>query len=212
MRVIFLAFLCLTLFVTTTFTEVMAQEYPLPPRDEESEETTEDTVRDRTREDRPQEERSEHERRGFWANIGLGWGSLGCDECEERTNGGAGGIALGGTINPHFLVGGATYNWVRTEDDITLTVGTLLPVVRYYPMVHQGLFFTGGLGFGMISLELPGGITISEEGGGALVGLGYDLFFATRWAVTLFANAFVVVTDEDSDANVLQLGLGISWH
>ena len=44
-------------------------------------------------------------RDGFWFSGGLGFGTLGCDDCGGRTNGLSGGLSLGGTITPRFLLG-----------------------------------------------------------------------------------------------------------
>ena len=35
-------------------------------------------------------------REGFWFNIGLGYGSPGCDGCGSRLGGFSGGLSLGG--------------------------------------------------------------------------------------------------------------------
>ena len=47
-------------------------------------------------------------RKGFWFNVGLGAGSLGCDNCTGRANGLSGGLSLGGRINDKWLVGVGT--------------------------------------------------------------------------------------------------------
>ncbi|MBK6306527.1 MAG: hypothetical protein IPF47_12775 [Gemmatimonadetes bacterium] len=45
------------------------------------------------------------ERKGFWFNVGLGAGSLGCDDCDSRANGLSGQLSLGGTLTPRLLLG-----------------------------------------------------------------------------------------------------------
>ena len=35
-------------------------------------------------------------RDGFWFNAGMGYGSLGCDDCNGREGSWSGGLALGG--------------------------------------------------------------------------------------------------------------------
>jgi hypothetical protein len=76
--------------------------------------------------------RTPHTREGFWFNIGLGAGSLGCSDCDERTSGLSGGLALGGTINQNWLLGAFSNGWTKSEDGVTLTAdngsGTLLGV------------------------------------------------------------------------------------
>lgn len=197
--------------------EVMAQQYPTSSgADEESENESDNEPveqQDMGRPpvaDRAEEEQEAFERRGFWAHLGLGYGSLGNDEDDERLDGGAGGLVLGGSITPRFLLGGASHAWTRTEDDVTLTVGTVTPILRFYPLVDDHFFVQAGIGFGAISLEFPG-VRFSEEGGGAIVGIGYDFLIGDTWGITPFANMAGVVTSE-IDANFFQLGAGVTWH
>ena len=44
-------------------------------------------------------------RDGFWLNVGLGYGSLGCEDCGSREGGLSGGLALGGAVSPRVLLG-----------------------------------------------------------------------------------------------------------
>src|SRR2546422_7844495 len=37
-------------------------------------------------------------RQGFWFDVGLGYGSLGCQGCSGRTGGLSGGVSLGGKL------------------------------------------------------------------------------------------------------------------
>jgi len=55
-------------------------------------------------------------REGFWFNIGLGVGSLGCNDCEARESGLSGGLALGGTVSKHWLIGLFSNAWTRSEN------------------------------------------------------------------------------------------------
>ena len=54
-------------------------------------------------------------RQGFWFNVGLGAGSLGCDDCDTRTNGLSGQLSLGGTISPRFLLGASSNGWTKRK-------------------------------------------------------------------------------------------------
>lgn len=38
---------------------------------------------------------TKHARNGFWFNGGLGFGSLGCEDCDARETGPSGGLSLG---------------------------------------------------------------------------------------------------------------------
>lgn len=149
-------------------------------------------------------------RKGFWFNGGLGWGSLGCNDCGSRTGGLSGGISLGGAISPTFLLGAGVTGWTKSENGATLTVGTVDLRARFYTSKSGGFFLTAGVGLGSISAGF-GGFTASESGFGAVLGLGYDARIGRMVSLTPYFNVFGVKTS-DSDANVVQLGLSITLH
>lgn len=150
-------------------------------------------------------------RKGFWFNAGFGWGSLGCDNCGDRTGGLSGGLSLGGALSQKFLLGVGTSGWTKEENGARLTVGTLDARIRFYPSATGGFFLTAGLGFGRISASASGFGTVSESGAGALLGLGYDFRVGKNVSLTPYWNGFAVKT-ENGDANVGQIGLGITVH
>jgi hypothetical protein len=146
-------------------------------------------------------------RDGFWFNGGFGYGSLGCDACLDRANGLSGGLVFGGTLGDKWLLGVGTTGWSReTVFGESLTVGTLDARVRFYPSLSSGFFITGGLGIGSISVDGDG-----EFGAGAVVGLGWDVRVGRMVSLTPFWNGFAVRTSS-TDANVGQIGLGITLH
>ena len=155
--------------------------------------------------------RGRHARQGFWFNGGLGFGSLGCDDCGGREGSLSGGLALGGTLGPKVLLGGGTTGWTKSEGGVTLTVGTLVALIRFYPSSTGGFFLLGGLGLGTIHAQVDGFGSESETGAGALLGLGYDIRVGRNVSLTPFWNGFAVRTS-DADANVGQLGLGMTLH
>jgi len=150
-------------------------------------------------------------REGFWFNLGLGWGTLGCDDCNSREGGLSGGLALGGTLSPKLLIGVGTTGWTKSEGGVTLTTGTLDARIRFYTSPTGGFFLTGGLGVGTISAELAGFGSDSETGVGLVLGLGYDIRLGTSASLTPFWNGFAVRT-RNADVNVGQLGLGFTIH
>lgn len=82
------------------------------------------------------------ERKGFWFNVGLGAGSLGCDDCDSRANGLSGQLSLGGTLTPRLLLGAGTNGWTKSEDGVTLDgeprgVGALLPLGHGRLLSHR---------------------------------------------------------------------------
>jgi hypothetical protein len=145
-------------------------------------------------------------RDGFWFNIGLGYGSLGCDICDGREGGLSGGLSLGGTLSQKVLLGVGTAGWAKEFFGETLTVGTLDARIRFYPSATGGFFLTGGLGIGTI--RYAGN---NETGLGLLLGLGFDIRIGNNVSLTPFWNGYAVRSSND-DGNVGQIGLGITVH
>lgn len=150
-------------------------------------------------------------RRGFWFNGGLGWGSLGCADCDGRTGGLSGIIGLGGTVSQKVYLGVTSTGWTRDEDGVAVTVGTLTGMLRFYPSASGRFYLLGGLGLGSISVGVDGFGTETETGAGALVGLGYDVRLGDDTSLSVYWNGFAAST-ENADANVGQLGLSITAH
>lgn len=149
-------------------------------------------------------------RDGFWFNIGLGFGSAGCDGCGERETGFSGGLALGGTLSQKVVLGVGTNGWTKSEGGATVTVGTLAALIRFYPSATGGFFLLGGLGLGTVSAE-EAGISDSETGSGIIIGLGYDFRVGNNVSLTPFWNGYATKT-ENTDFNVGQIGLGVTLH
>lgn len=150
-------------------------------------------------------------RQGFWFSGGLGYGSLGCDGCGSREGGMSGGLSLGGTISPRFLLGVGTSGWTKSEQGARLTVSELDARVRFYPSTTGGFFLTGGIGYGEMRASVSGFGSATESGGGAILGMGYDIRIARNTSVTPYWNAYAM-QNSNVDANVGQVGLAITLH
>jgi len=153
-------------------------------------------------------------REGFWFAIGVGGGSLGCSDCSDRTDGGAGQLAFGGTLNPSVLLAGTLNGWGRSENGANLTVGLVAATIRWYPSPSGGFYLTGGLGLGSSDLTIGNGnttFTVSQTGFGGLAGLGYDIRVGRMLSLTPWFQWFAVKYD-NGDANVGQLGLALTVH
>lgn len=153
----------------------------------------------------------DHPRRGLWFSGGLGYGTLGCDNCSGREGGLTGGLQLGGSVSQKVLLGGGTTGWTKSEGGATLTVGTVVALIRFYPSSTSGFFLLGGLGLGTISAEVVGFGSETESGAGVLLGLGWDLRVGRNVSLTPFWNGFAARTS-NADANVGQLGLSVTLH
>lgn len=151
-------------------------------------------------------------RQGFWFNAGLGYGSLGCQDCDSRESGITGAIAVGGTLAGGKLYLGAGSNgWTKEEDGLRLSVSTLTALLRWYPSATGGFFVLGGLGVGQVKLSLDD-VSVEKTGGAVLLGLGYDIRVGRNVSLTPFWNGYGIQAEDDVDANVGQLGIGITVH
>jgi hypothetical protein len=169
-----------------------------------------DDVPERTTE-QAQAGEGRHSREGFWVNAGLGYGSVGCQDCNVREGAFSGGLALGGALSQKLLVGVGTNRWWKSEGGGTLTVGTIAALIRFYPLATGGFFLLGGLGLGTMHRYAPNFGSDTQTGFGAIVGLGLDIRVARNVSLTPFCNGFAVSVT-DADANVGQIGLGVTVH
>jgi hypothetical protein len=150
-------------------------------------------------------------RKGFWFSAGLGFGSLGCQDCTGREGSYSGGLALGGTLSQKVIIGVGTNGWYKSVNGVTLSAGTLTALIRFYPSYTGGFFLLGGIGVGSIHTQVAGFGSATETGGGVLLGLGYDIRVGNNVSLTPYWNGFAVRTS-NSDANVGQIGLGITFN
>jgi len=150
-------------------------------------------------------------REGFWFGAGMGVGSLGCSGCAgDRTTGASGYLKMGGTLNPHVLLGVETNGWYKSESGVTLTQGNLAGAAYWYPSVTSGFFAKAGLGYAQLHADTGFG-SGTTSGFGFLAGLGYDLRVGGNTSITPVANWFRGSFDGGS-SDVFELGLGVTLH
>jgi hypothetical protein len=149
-------------------------------------------------------------RQGFWFSGGLGMGSLGSNGGTSRETGVSGDVSLGGTLSPRWLLGVGSSGWSKSEQGGRLTVATLDARIRFYPSATGGFFLTGGIGAASIRASV-GGLSATDNGAGAIFGLGYDYRVASNASITPYWNGFAMKSD-NNDANVGQVGLAITLH
>ena len=123
----------------------------------------------------------------------------------------SGTIGLGGTLSQKVLLGITSNGWTKNESGVTLTVGTVTGMIRFYPSAAGRFFLIGGLGLGSIRVDIDGFGSATEVGAGALLGLGYDIRVGDNTSMTAYWNGFAARTG-DPDANVGQIGLSITAH
>ena len=146
---------------------------------------------------------------GFWFSAGLGYGSLGCQNCGSREGGASGNLSLGGTLSQNWLLGVSSNTWFKSQSGSTLTVNAFTAAMRFYPSATGRFFLIGGLGLGTVSANVSGVGSGSQTGFGALLGLGYDVRMGPKVSLTPYWNGFAM-SSSNSNANVGQIGLGIT--
>lgn len=150
-------------------------------------------------------------REGFFIGFGLGWGSYGCSECDSRDGGLAAYLKLGGTLTRQLLVGIESGGMTTTEGSARLTTSNITAFTTYYPSAEGGVFVKGGIGISFIEASVSFLGRSTDSGFGVVLGAGYDVRLKENFSVTPFGN-WLYGSLESSTTNVIQLGVGMSWH
>lgn len=150
-------------------------------------------------------------RQGFFISFGFGAGSLGCDECDDddRLSGVNFQLRAGGTLSQRLLIGGEVNGFTKSENDATLTVTNIGPVLQFYPSAQGGFFLKGGLGLATAEFEF-GGLSVEDEGFGVTLGLGFDARVGRNFALTPYFDILSSSFDGVS-FNQVAIGLGFTW-
>jgi hypothetical protein len=168
-------------------------------------------------------------RQGFTVSFGLGAGSAGFSyegsSSEERLTGPSGYLRIGGAVTPNLVIAGETHGWTYSKEGVTSRVGYLTAVAQWYPQTSGGFHLLGGLGMGMIDEEDSDptlGYALESVGVAAQFGLGYDVRISRGFSLTPYLNLLAMGGGEPKlngsglggslSANVIQFGLGFSWH
>jgi len=163
-------------------------------------------------------------RQGFGISFGVGGGSNGleCNGCtSDRESGASGYLRVGGYVRPDLMVAGETNGWAKNVNGVDETANFLSAVVQWYPNVETGLYLKGGAGFA--SSRADDGVDEFESTGlGINLGIGYDWRLTRGFSLTPYVNYLRSVGAEEHvngvgtgdrlNVNVLQFGLGFSWH
>jgi opacity protein-like surface antigen len=163
-------------------------------------------------------------REGFGISFGGGLGSVGlsCDGCDfDRETAISGYLRLGGYVRPNLMIAGETNGWTKDEDGVKGTASFISAVALWYPQPASGFYLKGGLGFSNTTIE-DGADEITAAGMGISLGLGYDWRLGTNFSLTPYMNWMKSFGAEaefngtgtgiDLNSDVLQIGLGFTWH
>jgi len=165
-------------------------------------------------------------REGFWISLGAGFGSVGtdCQSCStDRTNGSAAYLRLGGTLSPILQLGGESNGWFHSGGGVDETLGFASFIANIYPSRTGAFFLKIGIG-GMTYRADDGFSVLTATAPSASLGAGYDIRVGRNFSLTPFINALgtspasfkldgvTVPSGEDIKINLVQLGLGVTWH
>ena len=167
-------------------------------------------------------------RQGFTVSLGLGGGSAAFSyegSTSDRISGPSGYLRLGGAVSPSLVIAGETHGWTHSEGSVTSRVGYLMAVAQWYPQAFGGFHLLGGLGAGLLTEEDTDptlGYELQSVGVAAQLGLGYDVRMSRNFSLTPYMNFLGMGGGEPKfngaglggslSANVVQVGLGFSWH
>jgi hypothetical protein len=159
-----------------------------------------------------QETQLKHAREGFFFGLGLGYGSLGFEDFDEREGAFSGNLKLGGALSQKIQIGIQSNGWTKSfsEIDGSITFGVLTGMVQFYPATNGGLYVAGGLGMGVLAASAFGE-SDSESGFGFMFGTGYDLRLGSNFSLTPYVYYFGA-TINDVGINAVQGGLAINFH
>jgi hypothetical protein len=155
-------------------------------------------------------------RKGFWIGFGFGWGSygIGGDSVPSgtgREDSYTGFLKLGGTVNPHLLLGAESVVWTKSEQGATLTAGNVTASAFYYPKPASGFFLNGGVGFSRAEVS-GGGVSAGNTGPGFTLGTGYDLRVGTNVSITPVADYVWGRPQSGFNHNFFNFAVGVTFH
>ncbi len=130
------------------------------------------------------------------------------DTAQSRQGGAALNLELGGTIDPRLLLGLGIHTAAAESTSPyvdTVGVGAATLMARGYPSMDMGLYLMGGIGTGLIQTN------VDHEGGGAVLGVGYDIPIGDSWQFTPSLTTGGAVTS-DRDGNFANFVVGLTYH
>ncbi len=165
-------------------------------------------------------------RQGFWIGFGLGPGSTGedCSSCSnDRINGAAGYLRMGGTVSPHILLGGEADFWGTSYRGVDRTFGSGSFILVWYPSRTGAFYLKFGIG-GMTYTTDNGTNELEATAGTGSFGLGYEFRVGRNFSVSPYLSSVAsapvefkingqpVAAGEDITMNLFQIGVGLTWH
>lgn len=126
-------------------------------------------------------------RHGFWLSLGLGAGAEqysvqpDLNHYSDSFTQPVVALAAGGTVGPHWRLGGEAQSWFSTENGDTQSLASFLGVVQFYPFARHGLYLKGGVGLARNGVTDPYGFEVSDAGFAAALGAGWEIALSRRF-------------------------------
>ena len=159
----------------------------------------------------PTDLHAQSNRDGFFIGLGLGAGSLGVEDADDRESGLSGHFRIGAAVSDAGMLGIETVGWTKEEGGIRLTQGSALATVYFYPTADGPLYLKGGLGISTLDLEITGFGSGDDTGNAFMLGLGVDALGSGSLTISPWA-AFTQSNYTGGSTTLLQLGLGLAWY
>lgn len=149
-------------------------------------------------------------RSGLWGGFGIGGGSIGCDDCIDRTSGFAGQAMIGGTLSDVVRISGGGTFFTREENGATLNIGSGLFIAQVFPGGGD-FYLQGGAGFATAEIELEI-VTLEDSGAAFLLGLGYNINLGASESLAIAPFANWVPTSISFSPDLFQVGVSLMWN
>ncbi|MGH7471635.1 MAG: hypothetical protein ACRENP_27095 [Longimicrobiales bacterium] len=153
-------------------------------------------------------------RSGFGMSFGLGWGSAGvtCEDCdieiEDRTEGLAGYVRIGGNVNARLFVGVEGIGWLKNSDGLERRIAAVSLVTVGYPSATAGFFVRGGFG-GVRAVIEDAIFSVTGEGLSWQIGAGFDIPMGAGAALTPYVT-YLNSSNVTAHLNEVSLGTNLN--
>ena len=160
-------------------------------------------------------------RRGFWFGLGLGAGGESndfvpgtgySDPFYQPTI----SLRAGGTVGPHWRLGGEILSWINEEGDAVESLSSALFVAQLYPVKKAGLYVKAGLGLGRNAVDFDYGFDVGDTGFAGLVGAGYEVRLGRHVylnpAIDLVGHTYDARSGGSYRERLVHFGLGVVFQ
>lgn len=164
-------------------------------------------------------------RQGFGISFGLGGGSaaVDCSICTgDRETGSSGYLRLGGYVRPDLFVAFETNGYTKSANGVDTAGGFYSAALQWYPNEEKGFYVKGNLGVAGVIEEDDFGDEFTVAAVGLGIGTGYDYRLGKNFSLTPYANLIFTAKNEikfngsstgyKASFNLVQIGLGFTWH